>query len=319
MRAVTLERFDGGAGLRELPRPSVGAGELLVQVHAASLNSLDRAVVAGDVRGRMEYRFPVTLGRDLAGVVEEVGSEVTRFAVGDEVFGFIGSLILHEGTFADYALCRAEACLAHKPPGLELDEAAAVPLAGVTALAAVEAARVAAGDRVLVVGATGGVGSFVVQLAARRDAAVIATGRDEDREYLAGLGATEVIERERDVVAAVRERHGDGIEVVVDLVHLRAHFGRATEVLAPGGRAVSTRHAADPGGPPGRRVTAENVVAALEPSRLVELASLVESGRLRVAREVCSLDDIVGELNGSARRRIRGKLVAVVGSPRARW
>ncbi len=161
----------------------------------------------------IEYEFPVTLGRDFAGVVEVVGSSVSRYQTGDEVYRFLplANPTVHNGTWADYAVVPENTSVARKPGSLDFVTAGAAPVAALTALAALDAFELAEGDTILVVGAPGGVGSFFVQLAAAAGANVVAPALPEDREYLRGLGATEVIDRNADVAAHVRENYPDGV------------------------------------------------------------------------------------------------------------
>ncbi len=176
MRAFTLDGFESTPGLRDdLPTPGVGAGEVLVRMHASSVNPADAAIASGMLKGMAEYEFPVTLGRDFAGVVEEVGSGVTRHEVGDEVFGFVlhANPAVRDGSWADYVAI-AEDSVAHVPHGVGLEAVGAAPVAGLTAIAALDALELSDGDSVLVIGASGGVGSFFVQLARRAGAHVVA-------------------------------------------------------------------------------------------------------------------------------------------------
>ena len=220
--------------------------EVLVRVHASSINGFDVALVTGMLKGMLEYQFLVTIGHDLAGVVEQVGSEVSRYQVGDEVFGFHFTPVLHDGTWADYVASPEDTFVGPKSTSLDFLEAGALPLVGVAALMSVDALDPSEGERVLVVGATGGVGSYAVQLAARRGAKVIATARPEEEDYVRSLGAAETIDYTRkDVVSAIRERRPDGIEGLVDLVNYADGFAALAEVVAPGGRAASTLGAAD--------------------------------------------------------------------------
>jgi NADPH:quinone reductase len=115
MRAIRLESFDRSPQLQEAPSPQIASNEILVRVHASSINAFDVAIATGVLQGMMEYQFPVTIGLDLAGVVEEVGSEVSRYQLGDKVFGFLGSAVLHEGTWADYVACPEDRFVAPKP------------------------------------------------------------------------------------------------------------------------------------------------------------------------------------------------------------
>ena len=127
MRAITLESFDSSPALHEVPTPQIAPNEVLVRVHASSINGFDVAVASGMLQGMMEYQFPVTIGRDLAGVVEQVGSEVSRYRVGDEVFGFLAKPVLHDGTWAEYVASPEDTFIAPKPMSLDFLEAAALP------------------------------------------------------------------------------------------------------------------------------------------------------------------------------------------------
>ncbi len=305
MRAITLDNFDSGVALRERPMPDVGARELLIRVRAASVNGLDRAIAAGAMRGRMEHEFPVTLGRDLAGVVERVGAAVTAYAPGDEVFGYVTGMLLRDGTFADYVVLGDDAFLAAKPAALGFAEAAALPLAATTALLAVEHVAPRPGEHVLVAGASGGVGGYAVQLAAAAGAHVIATALADDVEHLREIGAAETVDREGDVAAQVRAALAGGLDGLVDAANDPGGFATLTRVLKPTGRAASTRHAADPE----RDARTANVLAALPPNRMPDVAALAEAGRLRpIVRERRALEDAL-ELFDGRRGHVQGKIV----------
>jgi NADPH:quinone reductase-like Zn-dependent oxidoreductase len=166
MKALVLTDFETAPVIADLERPEPDAGQIRIRVKAAGLNRMDAAISSGMVKGMAEYQFPVVLGRDAAGIVDAVGAGVDHVSVGDEVIGhiFFGPT-LRDGTLAEYALLPADGVVA-KPASLDFTQAAAVPLACTAALAAVEAAAVQQGQRVLIAGAGGGVGSFAVQLRA---------------------------------------------------------------------------------------------------------------------------------------------------------
>ncbi len=274
MRAFTLDSFDTAPRLRDdLPTPSVEPNEVLVRVHASSVNGADVPIAAGMLKDMVEYEFPVTLGRDFAGVVEDVGSAVSRYQAGDEVFGFVphADPTVHKGSWADQIAVREDGT-AQRPGSVDFATAGAAPLAGISALGAIDALELSEGATVLVIGAAGGVGSFFVQLAAAVGANVIASGLPEDDEYLRGLGAAEVIDRNADVAAQVRERHPEGVDAILDLVS----FTPDDSVLKQGGRLASTLGAAGEG--PGRA----NLMATTTTANLERLAQLLDAGTLRV-------------------------------------
>jgi NADPH:quinone reductase-like Zn-dependent oxidoreductase len=183
MRAFAIDRFGEPGSLRELPTPTIGAGEMLVRVHAAGVNPIDWKIRDG-FKAIEDIRFPLILGQDAAGVVVQVGPQVTRFAVGDEVYG--GFWLA--GAFAEYVRTSTSAAVAPKPSRLDFVHAAALPTPALAALTALEALALKEGETILIVGATGGVGSYVVQMAARRGARVVVTARPDAESYIRQLG-----------------------------------------------------------------------------------------------------------------------------------
>lgn len=306
MRAFTLDGFDSPPGLRnDLATPPVGTSDVLVRVHASSVNPADAAIAAGMLRGMAEYEFPVTLGRDFAGVVEDVGSAVSRYKAGDEVYGFVmhASPTVHDGSWADYVLVPEDTSVSGKPEGVDFATAGAAPLAAITALAALDALEPSEGDTVLVVGASGGVGSFFVQLAAAAGANVIAPGLPEDREYLSGLGAGEVIDRNADVAARVRVLYPEGVDAVLDLVS-SAPDG---SVLKEGGLLASPLGAAGEGS--GRT----NLMASPTPSNLERLARLLDAGTLRVSiQQTFALEQAGTGLEALPSTHTQGKIAIAI-------
>src|SRR5215210_5566044 len=232
MRAITLESFDSEPALQEIPIPQIAPNEVLVRVQASSVNPVDGAIAAGMLKDMVEHEFPVVLGRDFSGVVEQAGSEVRGLSVGDEVFGFVPGMgpTVHNGSWAEL-IAVPESVATRKPDDIDAASAGAAPLAAITALSALDALRVSEGDTVLIVGANGGVGSFAVQLAADAGATVIAPALPEDEEYLRELGISEVLPREADVAALVHERYPEG-------------FDTHAEVLKDDGRGASSLSAA---------------------------------------------------------------------------
>lgn len=302
MRAFTLDSFESSPGLRDdLPTPVAAPNEVLVRVQASSVNPADAAIAAGLLKEMAEYEFPVTLGRDYAGVVESVGSGVSRYQAGDEVYGFVmhANPTVRDGSWADYLVVPEDVSVARKPTGVAFATAGAAPLAGITARMALDALQSSKGDAVLVVGATGGVGSLFVQLASAAGVTVIAPGLAEDREYLLDLGAAEVLDRNGDLAAQVRERYPEGVDAVLDLVS----FSPDASVLKEGGRLASTLGAAGEG--PGR----SNLMAYPSSSNLEQLGDLLDSGALRVPiQETYALEEAGAALQALAGAHVQGKL-----------
>jgi NADPH2:quinone reductase len=221
MKALAITAFDTPPALRDdLRAPTPGPTDVLVRVHASSANPADNSIAAGVLKQMgVEYEFPVTLGRDYAGVVDQIGADVTRYAVGDEVFGFVmhANPTVRDGSWAELIVV-PDTSIAPAARGVDATVAGAAPLAGIAAMTAINALALSEGETLLIVGATGGVGSFAVQLAARAGAAVVAPALPEDEVYLRELGVSELLPRDGDLAGAARGRHPDGFDALLDLV-----------------------------------------------------------------------------------------------------
>ena len=304
MKAITLTELGTQPALRtDQPAPTPGPAEVLVRVRASSVNPVDNAIAAGMLKDMVEHVFPVTLGRDYAGVVEQIGADVTGFSVGDEVFGFIPGVSpsVHAGSWAELIVVPERMSIARKPDGVDLATAAAAPVAAITAMAAIDALALDRGDTLLVVGATGGVGSFAVQLATAAGATVIAPALPEDEDYLRALGVADVLPRDGDVAAAVRERHPDGVDALLDNVSYAP--GAYDAALKDVARVASPMNAAGDG--PGRT----NVMAAPTSDNLHRLARLLDAGTLKVhIQQRYPLDQAAAAMNALATTHTQGKI-----------
>jgi NADPH:quinone reductase-like Zn-dependent oxidoreductase len=286
VKAFALTAADPPAALVDLPDPAILADGALVRVRAASVNGFDVYQASGGLMGMMPHELPTVIGRDMAGVVEAVGPTRTDVAVGDEVLAFVTSAPpLHEGTFAELVAGGASRLvLARKPARLSWEVAAAIPLAGATALDSVDAVQPRPGDTVLVVGATGGVGSIAIQLAAQRGATVIATARAGDEEaFVRSLGATDTIDYStQNVAEAVRARYPDGVTALIDTINRGEPFGPMAALVRDGGRIATTLGAADLAALAERSVTATNIMGTPTPEKLTMLADQVAAGTLQI-------------------------------------
>jgi NADPH:quinone reductase-like Zn-dependent oxidoreductase len=279
MRAIVLTDFGAAPTMTDLPQPKPEAGEVLVRVRASSLNGFDAATAAGMLEGMMEHRFPVVLGKDFAGTVAAVGEQVTRFTVGDDVFGVVMKPFLGDGGLAEYVTVSDGYGLARLPDGLSHAAAGALGLGGTAALNAVDAVAPAEGHTVLVSGASGGVGAYAVQLAAARGARVVATAKPgPEADLVRGLGAALVVDYTGDIPAQVRAIAPGGVHAVL---HLAGDGAQLAQLLAPGGRLASTLgFGPDALGRPD--ATAIPVMANPDQSTLDRLAADAVAGRLRV-------------------------------------
>jgi NADPH:quinone reductase-like Zn-dependent oxidoreductase len=316
MKAFGLADETASAAVIEVPSPDAGPGEVRIRVRASSVNGYDAFVASGMARSMMEHRYPVVVGKDFAGVIDSVGDGATRFAVGDEVAG----ITPHEphvsiGSYAEYVIVPADGFIERKPDSLDFAQAASVGLAAVTALVAVDAVEASEGELVLIVGATGGVGNYAVQLAARRGATVIATGLPEDEEWIRGLGASEVVDYSGDVVEAVREKHPVGVDALIVAVHLGEEFGPTAELVRDGGRIASTVGGADADAFSSRKVDAANVLGQADPGPYAEVLQMAADGSLIVPiTRTFTFDELPEALGLVGKRRSRGKFAITISS-----
>jgi NADPH:quinone reductase-like Zn-dependent oxidoreductase len=311
MKAYALESSDRPARLVDIPKPGVGEADVLVKVRAASVNGIDVFQAMGAMTGMLEHHFPTVVGRDFAGTVEAAGLGFRGFVAGDDVFGFIPAAPpLKSGSFAEYVAGGPSLVLARKPAGLGFNEAAGLPLAGAAALDLLEAIAATEGDVVLIVGATGGVGSLAVQIAAARGLHVIATALPDQEEYVRGLGAAETIDYSAGGVAdAVRSRYPAGIAALIDVINRKETLPELTSVVRPGGRVASLMNAVDAEQLAARSITGTNVMAAPTPDKLRLLAELAGSGALRVHIQASYPIDRADEALEAFKRGTRGKIV----------
>jgi NADPH:quinone reductase-like Zn-dependent oxidoreductase len=270
---------DTGPAELDLPDLQPGPGEVLVGVEAASINGFDTVVAAGYLWDSLQHEFPVVLGRDFAGTIVAVGNGVTVAAVGDRVAGAIqGAVLGPAGTMAEHAVFPAGR-VAAVPAGVSSRDAAALGVAAASALDVVTALSLGPTDVVLVSGATGGVGTFAVQLAARSGARVIATARTDDgAEVVRRLGAAETVDYTDDVGAAVRAVAPDGVTAIAHIVGDPAALGA---LLVPGGRLVSLR-GADVAAVGRDDVTVSALMVDATEPKLSGLLADVAAGRLEV-------------------------------------
>ena len=330
MRAFQIDRYGGEVVQADAPEPIVGERDVLVRVHAAAVNHLDLKLAQGEFRTMLPYRLPLTLGHDLAGVVAATGAAVTRFTVGDEVYGRASDFRI--GTLAE-RIAVPEADLARKPTTASMIEAASLPLVALTAWQAlVERAQVKRGDRVLIHGGAGGFGSIAIQLAKHLGAHVATTASGSNAEWLHELGADEVIDyRSRDFSTLLSD-----YDVVVDGLG-GENLEKSLRVLRPGGHLISIAGPPDPafarelGLNPLLRLAVRGLSARIrgqarrrevdysfhfmkaDGEALAEIASLVDAGALHpVVSRVHPFAETPAALAGLNSRGGRGKIVVSV-------
>ena len=289
----------------EAPKPGIKEGQVLVEVHAASFNPVDSAVRSGYMQQMVPLQFPVTLGTDLAGVIAEVGPGVTHLQPADKVHGIASLLNGGSGTFAEYSAAMAGR-LARMPQSLSFIEAAALPLAGVSALQALdESLKLQAGQKILIHGGAGGIGSIAIQLAKYRGAYVATTVRGEAVDFVRGLGADEVLDFQTEAFEARLK----GFDAVLDTVGGDT-FRRSFAVLKKGGTIVSLLEQPNTGLAAQQGVTAVLQRTEVNTARLDRLSELVRGGILKVhVQRVFPLDQVREAFAVCEQGRRQGKVV----------
>lgn len=241
MRAYVLKHYGGpdGALLMDAPAPTPGPRDLLVEVRAAGLNPVDFKIRQGKLRAILRSKLPFVLGNELAGDVIAVGPDVRRFRVGDRVFARVAKD--RAGAFAEQA-CVDEDYAAHMPPNLDFTAAAAVPLAGLTALQALrDELRVKPGQRVFISGGAGGVGTFAIQIAKWLGAHVTTTASTRGEALVRSLGCDQVIDYTARDITSVEERFDAGFDLIGGKT-----LDQMFDIMKPGARIVSVAAVPEP-------------------------------------------------------------------------
>ena len=331
MRAFVVEKYKGPLQEADVPEPTVGERDVLLQVQAAGLNPLDEKIRAGEFKQILPYRLPMIAGNDVAGTVLRVGSKVTAFKPGDEVYARPGQDRI--GTFAE-RIAVAEDDLAFKPASVSMEEAGSLPLVALTAWQAlVERGKVQPGQKVLIHAGAGGVGSIAIQLAKHLGATVATTASAANADFVRGLGADTVIDyRSQDF-----EQLLSGYDLVLDSLG-GENLEKSLRVLKPGGKAIGIAGPPDPafareaGLNPVLRLVVRGLSAGIRRQarkrgvsyeflfmrasgdQLRRMTALIDGGALRpVVGRVFPFTQTVEALQGLENGGIRGK--AVISNP----
>jgi len=307
MMAVCIDSFGGPEMLevRKIERPEPREDEVLIQVRAASVNPVDYKIRSGQYPAVKEKDLPKVLGRDVSGVVVKCGTQVSEFREGDEVFVMLDR---GPGGYAEYVTVSETLC-APKPATLAYTEAAAVPLAGITAWQGLfDHGHLQPGQRVLIHGGAGGVGHLAIQFAKARGATVATTVAAEDKEFVRSLGADQAIdykaERFEDLVSDV--------DLVFDLVAGETQE-RSWAVLKDGGTMVSTLSKPSEQQAQAHHARATNYVAQPNAAELTEIADLIDEGKVKpCVRATYPLEEAALAQERLQRDHIQGKVVLEV-------
>ena len=309
MKAAYIKQYGDVDNLivGDVPKPSISSTQVLIKVKAAGVNPVDFHIRNGMLEDSGTHELPLVLGWDAAGIVSEVGQHVTDFKLGDEVYVY--SPLTEQGTHAEYLAVDANV-VADKPVSLSFIQSAAVPLAALTALQALTThGELQKGQLVLIHNASGGVGSFAVQIAKHLGAYVIATGSQAKKGFIMGLGADEFIDYKQDDF----EQHVSNIDLVFAAVGGNNIVERSLVVIKPNGRLISLLDEIDE-----KKAQSQNIHYArmiVEPSKigLNTIADMLESNQLQVTIDsVFSLDDAKKAMIKSESARATGKIVIEV-------
>lgn len=310
MKAILINEYGNENVLNytDVERPEPQSGEVLVKVHVAAVNPADWKIRDG--MGEMfGLKLPLILGGDIAGTIEEVGLEVENFQQGDAVYGMTVSGGF-SGAYAEYALAKADA-IAPKPESIDFEEAAAIPIAALTAWQAMfNLANLSSGQRILIAGASGGVGSMAVQLAKAKGAFVIGTASGKNEQFVRDLGADEFVDYTRQPFEAVVK----DVDVVFDTVGGDTQE-RAFQTLKKGGFLVTS--AQTPSEEKAKEFGVEAAFVFCKPNagQLAEINRLIEEGKLKIHIEtVLPLAEVKKAHQLSQSGRTRGKIVLQIGT-----
>lgn len=301
MKAVAVSQFKAAPQLMELPEPTLRPGTLIIRVAAGGMNPFDWKLTDGILDGKMPHQFPLIMGTDAAGTVTAVGEGVTRFKAGDHVYGQVIHSPIGEGAFAEYVIVPDTVIISHAPLKISLTEAASIPTAGMTAQQLLEKSGLKHEQTLLLIGATGGVGSFVLQLARIQGIYVIATVSDDEGALrVKQLGARETINYKKlSVAQQVKDKYPDGVDALIDLASDADAFKIMSALVRKDGVKLTTNFVADGNG---INFETKSTVASLD-----MLTDAVDSGLLKVPLlDVISLEDV------PSRRQVTSKGKTVI-------
>jgi NADPH:quinone reductase-like Zn-dependent oxidoreductase len=310
MKAVQIKQYGGTEAIEiaeDITNPAAQSGQVVVEVRAASLNRIDTIIRSGYMDQMMPLNFPSTLGGDFAGVVTEIGEGVTGLNVGDEVYGQAGALMGGTGSLAEYAAA-PNGKAAKKPATIDMTIAASLPLVGASAIQGIEEhADIQRGQKILIHGGAGGIGSLAIQLAKLRGAYVATTVATDDLEFAKSLGADEVIDYKTQDFTTISKEY--------DAVFATAQpsLNDSVKVLKKGGILVSMVGAVDETLTREHEVTVIPQMTQVSTEQLTRLAQLIDSGEVKPqVDKVFTLDQIKEAFDYFEQQNPRGKVVVTI-------
>jgi NADPH:quinone reductase-like Zn-dependent oxidoreductase len=308
MKAIRIHEFGGPdvLELEDIDVPQPAANQVLIKVYASSVNPVDQKIVAGESQAKFPTKFPLTIGWDVSGVIEQTGKQVHGFRVGDEVYG--RPFPTQNGAFAEYVVINADE-IALKPTSIDHLQAAAVPLAGLTAWQGLfKFGQLAKEQRVLIHAASGGVGSFAVQFAKWKGAYVIGTASADNISFIKQLGADEAIDYKNERF----EEQVQDVDLVFDLIGGETQQ-RSLGVIKAGGRLVTTVMPEFKDEAKEKNIHLDGFTAQSYPDDLRQIAGLIDNGIVNpVVSAIMSLEEAKQAEMLSAKKSGRGKIVIKV-------
>lgn len=308
MKAIRIHQFGGPEvlELEEIAVPQPKADEVLIKVYASSVNPVDGKIVAGEAQAKFPTEFPLTIGWDVSGVIEQAGNQVRNFSIGDEVYG--RPFPTQNGAFAEYVVIKASE-IALKPRSVDHIQAAAVPLAGLTAWQGLfKFGKLEKDQKVLIHGAAGGVGSFAVQFAKWKGAEVIGTAAADNLAFIKQLGADQAIDHDDQ---RFEEEVAD-VDLVLDLIGKEVQQ-RSLSVIKPGGILVTTVAPEFKEQAKEKHIRLESFTAQSYTQDLEEIAELIDEGLISpVVSAVFNLEEARKAEELGSQHHTRGKIVIKV-------
>jgi NADPH:quinone reductase-like Zn-dependent oxidoreductase len=308
MKAIQIHKYGGPGVLKyeEAPKPSPGADDVIIKVFATSVNPIDWKIREGHAKGMFPVKFPLIPGWDVSGEIDEVGSNILNFRKGDEVYSRPDPT--KNGTYAEYVVVKAN-LVNGKPQSIDHEKAAAVPLAGLTAWQALfDYGKLQQGQKVLIHAASGGVGTFAVQLAKWKGAYVIGTASKENMAFVKKLGADKVIDYKNEKF----EEKLKNIDLVIDLIGGETQK-RSLKVIKKGGRLITAVQLGNQEEAKEKNIHIEGFLTKSLPEELEQIKQLIDSGKVMpVIASVMPLKDAAKAQKLSEEGHVRGKIVLQV-------
>lgn len=311
MKAAYYESFGDTNNIKTgtLAIPDLKEGEVLVRIKAAGVNPVDTAVLKGNLKDGLPHTFPIIPGWDMAGVIEDRGFSARRFNVGNEVYAYARRPVVHYGTFAEYIVI-PESYLALRPQAVSWEAAGGIPLVGLTAYQSLYVAgNLQQGQTVLILGASGGVGSMGIQLAKAKGARVIGVASQQNHAYMKELGADDTINyKDNDIGKAVKEIVPEGVDVVFDCAR-GSGLQQSLATLKPDSRVVSITNR---GRDLPKDIHFQYVFVEPDSSQLDHIRQIAEAGQLKVpVSKTYSIEETADALQQIATLHTTGKIVIV--------